>query len=45
MSDRKEESQGINVWKVDQGGSRCGMGEVEGEDDSSRGWPGSVDML
>lgn len=45
MSDREEDGRGINVRKVDQGGSRCGMGEVEGEDDSSRGWPRSVDMF
>ena len=45
MSDGKEDSRGIDIWKVDQGGSRCRMGEVEGEDNSGRCWPGAVDMF
>ena len=34
MDDREKDSRRIDVWEVDQGGSRCGMSEVEGEDDS-----------
>ena len=45
MGHRKEDSRGIDVRKVDQGGSRYGMGEVEGEDDSGRSWPRAVDMF
>lgn len=45
MEDGEENGRGIHVRKVDQGGSRCGMSEVEGEDDSGRCWPRAVDMF
>ena len=45
MSDREQDSWRVNFWEVDQGRSRCGMGEIEGKDDSGRSWPGAVDML
>lgn len=45
MSDGKEDGWRINTGKVDQRGSRCGMGDVEGEDDSGRCWPRAVDVL
>lgn len=45
MSDGKQNGWRINVWEVDQGGSRCGIGEIEGEKDSGRSWPGAIDMF
>lgn len=45
MKDGKEDCRGINIRKVDEGGSRCGMGEVEGEDGSGRCWSRAVDVL
>lgn len=45
MNEREEYCRGIGVWEVDQGGSRRGIGKVEGEDDSGRCWPGAVDMF
>ena len=45
MSDREQDSRRVNIGEVDQGRSRCGMGEIEGKDDSGRSWPGAVDML
>ena len=45
MSDGKEYGWRIKTRKVDQGGSRCGMGDVEGEHDSGRCWPRAVDVL
>ena len=45
MNDGEENSRGINVRKVDQGWSRCGMGEIEGKDESSRRRPRAVDMF
>ncbi len=45
MNDGEQDGRGTNSWKIDQGGSRCRMGQVEGKDDSGRCWPGAVDML
>ena len=45
MDDGEEDGRRINVREVYQGGSRCGIGKVEGEDDSGRCWPGAVDMF
>lgn len=39
MNDREEDSRGVDIWHVDQGGSRYGLGEVEGKHDTGRGWP------
>ena len=45
MNDGEEDGRGINVGEVDQGRPRRWMGEVEGKDNSSRSWPGAVDMF
>lgn len=45
MINGEEDGRGIDVREVDQGGSRCGMGEVERENDPGRSWPRAVDMF
>ncbi len=31
MSDRENDGWRTDIWEVDQGGTRRGMGEIEGE--------------
>lgn len=35
----------METWKIDQGGSRYWVGEVEGKNGSGRSWPGAIDMF
>ena len=45
MGDGEKDGRRVNVWKVDQGRSRCGMSKIEREDESGRSWSGAVDMF
>ena len=45
MNDGEENSWGVDVLKVDQGGSRGGMGEIERKNYTGRRRPRAVDML
>ncbi len=31
MSDGENDGWRSNIWEVNQGGTRCGMGEIEGQ--------------
>lgn len=45
VSDGKKDCGWVDIWEINEGGSRSSMGEVEREQDSSRSWSRAVDML
>ena len=45
MSDGEDNGGRTDFRKIDQGGARCGVSEVEGKDDSGSSWPRAVDKF